>query len=409
MHNGQQPMSRRVFLQQVGAGVAGAALASALPERIEAQPPQPKIVDYTDPMYGGKVRQLLKPDGHEHNLYYCRNPWNADSRYLLVVYSDMEQKNWRVALHEGDGRFLKELFTIDRYDWRLVWDRKNPEILYTWKEASLYRYNVNTGNAELLKSFAPLGFKPAGPSLNQAGDRILVITSDGTFHSYRLPDMQDERTFKASIPSGCFVSWDKPSYTGTLNHIHVAYRSSDFTTQAILIYDDTGALVHRFEGTGGGGHYDFSPDGKLAYFKMPRGRRQGGGSPLEIHVVKIDGTDDRVLYSVPQSKATYVQNLHLSWADKVSDWFVASFFPSAQNLPAVYAPPLDEIMLVKMDGTHKCLARTGTTYSREGARGRAGDMFWAQPLASPSSDGKRISFNSNRSGTIDQCILFVGQ
>jgi hypothetical protein len=33
-------------------------------------------------------------------------------------------------------------------------------------------------------------------------------------------------------------------------------------------------------------------------------------------------------------------------------------------------------------------------------------MFWAMPLAAPSADGKRISFNSNRSGTIDQCILW---
>jgi hypothetical protein len=33
-------------------------------------------------------------------------------------------------------------------------------------------------------------------------------------------------------------------------------------------------------------------------------------------------------------------------------------------------------------------------------------MFWAMPLAAPSADGKRISFNTNRSGTVDQCILF---
>jgi Tol biopolymer transport system component len=34
-------------------------------------------------------------------------------------------------------------------------------------------------------------------------------------------------------------------------------------------------------------------------------------------------------------------------------------------------------------------------------------MFWAQTLPSPSADGKRICFNSNRSGTIDLCILFL--
>jgi hypothetical protein len=180
------------------------------------------------------------------------------------------------------------------------------------------------------------------------------------------------------------------------------------SAQAIVVYDDTGAVVHKFDAIGGGGHYDFSPDGKLAYFKMSRGARQRGGeSPLEIHVVNLDGTNDRVLYSVPHAQAAYLQNLHLSWPAKVTDWFIASFFPNAGNLPSAYAPPLDEIMMIRLDGTHKYLARTGTAYSRAGRKGGTGDMFWAQPLGRPSADGKRICFNSNHSGTIDQYILYV--
>ncbi|MBM3335788.1 PD40 domain-containing protein, partial [Candidatus Sumerlaeota bacterium] len=368
---------------------------------------QPSAIDYTDPTYGAKIRHLRKDDGHEHNLYYYRNPWNADCTRMVGIHSDLAQQNWRVVLYDGDGNFIKELFPIDKFDWRLVWDRKNSKVLYTWRGSSLYRYNVETGKADLLKSFAPRGFKPNGPSLNQAGDRILVVTSDGVFHSYRLSDMGDERTFSLTVPPERYISWDKPRYMGYRNYIDVAFRSADPTKQALVIYDDTGAVVHRFEGIGGGGHYDFSPNGKLAYFKLPTGGRRGPETPLEVHVVNLDGTDDRVLFSVPRSKAMYVHNLHLSWPDKVGDWFIASFFPSQQNLPATYAPPLDEIVLIRMDGTHKYLARTGTAYSREGAKGRTGDMFWAQPLGRPSSDGKRIIFNSNRAGTIDQHILYV--
>ncbi|MGH9674141.1 MAG: hypothetical protein ACRD44_13250, partial [Bryobacteraceae bacterium] len=60
-------------------------------------------VDFIDPAYGGKIRQIEKPDGHEHNLYYYRNPWNADSTRMVGVHSDLESKNWRVVLYSGDG------------------------------------------------------------------------------------------------------------------------------------------------------------------------------------------------------------------------------------------------------------------------------------------------------------------
>jgi hypothetical protein len=70
-------------------------------------------------------------------------------------------------------------------------------------------------------------------------------------------------------------------------------------------------------------------------------------------------------------------------------------------------PPSDGILLIRLDGTTKYLARTGTVYSAPAGRGRSGDMFWAQTLPRPGADGKRISFNSNRAGTIDQYILYV--
>jgi len=374
----------------------------------ERVPDGPTIKDFTDPVYKSRIRQIHNPDGFAHNLYYYRDPWNADGSRMVGVLCDLEQKNWRLCLFDGDGRFIKQLFSIEKYDWRLCWDRKDPESFYTWKGSDLYRLNVTSGQAEVLKSLAPLSLKPNGPSLNQAGDRILVITSDSVFRSYHLPDMGEERTFTATIPPGCNVDWGKPRYIGYRNYIDTAYRSSDLAEQAIVVYDDTGDVVHKFDAIGGGGHYDFSPDGKLAYFKLSRGTRSPGGeSPLEIHTVKLDGTDDRALFSVPRPQAAYVQNLHLSWPAKVNDWFIASFFPATGNVPAVYAPPLDEILMIRTDGTHRYLARTGTVYSRAGARGGAGDMFWAQPLGRPSADGKCICFNSNRSGTIDMYILYV--
>ncbi|MBI3880693.1 MAG: alpha/beta hydrolase [Verrucomicrobia bacterium] len=367
-----------------------------------------ELVDFTDPTYGSKIRQLRKDDGHEHNFYYYRNPWNADGSYLLGVQSDLQQKNWHVVLHDGDGKFIKDLFTIDRYDWRLCWDGKDPDILYTWKGSDLFRFHVKDGKAELMKSFKPLSLMTSGPSVNQTGDRILVATSDKTFRSYHLPDLSDERTFQPQIPKGAvMIGWDKPRFTGYGNTIDVAFHSQDMKTQGVLVYDDTGKLVHRLDGFGGGGHCAFSPDGHVAYFFMPNYPRTDGKDSLDIHVAKLDGSEDRVVFSVPRAQAAQVQNLHLSWPAKVNGWFLASFFHFPNSTQPAYAPLFDEILQINLDGKFKYLARSGANYSRGAGRGTSTDMFWAMPLAAPQADGKRISFNSNRSGTIDQFILYV--
>ncbi len=364
------------------------------PMGVLAATPCPNANDYIDPTYRSSIRQLLDRNGDEHNIYYFRNPWNADNTYMVGIQSDLNQANWRVVLYDGNGCYIKDLFAVDAFDWRLVWDRNDPAFLYTWNGSALYRFNVNTNSSELLKSFAPLAIAPIGPSLSQAGDRILVVTSDNVLRSYRLGDMQDERAFTVTYPAGCTPPSTEGRYIGYRNYISTSCTSGDFSQQATLIYNDDGVLFHQFDGIGGGGHYDFSPDGKLAYF-FP----WTGGGPLEIHVVNIDGTNDRVVFSAPNSEILHVQNLHLSWPDEVTGWFIASLFPSAANVPATYAPLLDEIIKINTDGSHSFLARTYTEHSP--------GLFWAQPLASPSADGFRISFNSIRSGSVDQFILFT--
>ena len=357
--------------------------------------PSGKVADFQDPIYGGKIRQMVTP-GNGHNLYYHRNPWNADNSRLIGIQSDDEQRNWSVVLYDGEGRFLKPLFTLDQYDWRLVWDRNNPDILYTWRGSEVYRFHVSSGKADLLKSFAPLFLKPNGTSVNQQGDRILVLTSDNTFRSFHLPDMSDERDFTAKYPAGCLSPSKNERYTGYRNQIVTQYGSPDFSIRGLLVYNDDGRLVRQFNGIGGGGHYDFSPAGELAYFTYG-----GAGTPLEIHVAEVEGSGDRVVFRASGAETAHLQDLHLSWPDKIPDWFVASFFPSTFALPDKYQPLLDEIAQIQVDGTHRFLARSGTS---EGVRAK---NFWAEPLGSPSADGSRVSFNSNVGGNIQQYILRI--
>ena len=262
------------------------------PRAVEAvvTPSCDHVTRYIDSSYGANIARIVKPDGHLHNIYYHRNPWNADVKRLIGIQTNLEQRNWRVVLYDENGCFTNDLFGIKEYDWRLVWDRKDPASFYTTKRSDLYRYDVNTRRAALLKSFAPSGFKPGGPSLNQAGNRILVVTSDGMVRSYRLSDMGEERIFDpvAGLPTGCTTDWDDIRYIGYLDYVAVNCVARERNLQAVVIYDPAGAPIHTFYGFSG--HYDFSPSGKIVYFQMPGGAR-GERRPLQIQISNIDGTD----------------------------------------------------------------------------------------------------------------------
>jgi hypothetical protein len=130
---------------------------------------------------------------------------------------------------------------------------------------------------------------------------------------------------------------------------------------------------------------------------------------MQVHVVNLDGTENRVVFTAPREKLRFVRNYHITWPSGVHDWFTLSFFPQTGSVPKEYQPWLDEIVQVFVDGRSKVLARTGTTCA---------ENFWAQPQQSCSADGTRVLFHSNgtctvgkigveSSGTIDQCILYV--
>jgi hypothetical protein len=393
--------------RRIGLTLMVTVLAASICELASAQssPPScPGTLDYPDATYGARVRQIYKPDGHEHNLYHYRTPWNANNTYMVGITEDLDHTDWRVVLSDGNGCFIKELFPVSQYSWQLVWDRYDPNILYTWRSTRLYRYRVATGQAELLKDYKPTGEALlVPPTLNQAGDRVLVVTSGNVFRSYQLPGMTNERAFTVpGLPANCDMR--NVRYVGYQNYLAVECRNAPAYGSAI--YSDTGVLLKKF--SRGIGHTDFSPTGQWAYVRM---WQWDGAQPLEIHVVNLDGTNDRLLYSVPMKDALYIEGVHISWPDRVNNWFVVSFYPLTSDLPPVYHAPLDEILRVNLDGTVQPLARTRAAYT-------LGAYFWPQPLASASGDGSRMSFNSDcfnatpgvdctDSATIDQYIVFT--
>jgi hypothetical protein len=404
----------------VVAGVVISLVASTAPSFVE----QTAIVDFVDPTHGGRVRQLAKPDGQEHNIYSTRNAFNADNTYMVGIQSDANGKHWQLILYDGDGVFIKHLDA--GWNWRIAWDRNDRAIFYVQRGArQLFKYNVQTGKLDLLKEFAPgTSFKPGDlPSLNQASDRILVYVVDkgvNRVYSYRLVDMGDEKSFvvSAMVPGGISVAGGNVQYIGYKNYVGIAFH--DAAGGGVVIYnEDTQSVLHTFRGVQYK-HFDYSPNGKLAYRSWNGGiyaTRFGGSDHrnLEIHTVNIDGTNDQILYSATEAEAWWVQNLHISWPDGVNDWFLVGFYPPAGlGLPSTYKAPYDEILQVHTNGTAKFLARTGTISKGPPVQG------WAQPLPSPSADGRKVSFNSicdrknnvgklgcRDTGTIDQYILYI--
>lgn len=354
-------------------------------------------VTFSDPTYGATIVRAERPEGHEHNIYYTRRAWNADATRLVGVRSDVNQQNWVVVLYDGAGCYLRDLFSVDEYDWRLAWDRLDPDVLYTWKGSSLYRYHVRAGTAKLLKSFAPLWLSPAGPSLSGDGARILVITSDGAFRSHRVSDMSEERVFVPVL--GCDSDVKAERYIG---HGDLIVTGCTVLGGAAVtrIYRDTGELVREFPRTFG--HTDFAANGQWLWFALGTSPRDGlPGEPLEIHATDLRSGVDRVIFSAPYTP--YLRNLHVACAS-LPVRCVVGFFPYAGLVLESYPPntpsTYDEIVTLNLEAepvTVTYLARHGSSAS----------TFWAQPLASPSADGGKLSFNSDAAGTIDQHVLLV--
>lgn len=370
-----------------------------------------RLIDFVDPTYGAHIRQIFNAAGDEHNLYHYRSVFNADNSRMLGIETPAGSTTYHVTLYDGDGRFLKRLFTAADYDWTVAWDRHDPRFFYTRKNGTLFRYDVGAFRAEPLRTFEKptLTSGPSGLSLNQVGDRLLVRMSDNTVRTFRLPKLDDERICRIVVPEGWTANWDKLRFTGHRDFFALTLEPKAApgvrTERAkTRIYDGvTGQLLHTHEGINVG-HHDFSSDGKFAYADFPFNQAEG----MRVRVVNLDGTDNRVVFTAPREQLRFVRNYHITWPAGTPDSFLLSFFPQTGRLPSDYKPYLDELVQVFVDGRSRVLARTGTTCATN---------FWTQPQQSASADGSRVLFHSNSSctvgriggessGTLDQFILY---
>ena len=419
--------SERIFAEKEGVGSASADLHGSQADVRTSQagggrsqrngqmstttsgsrpPACPNVADYIDPTYGAQVRALLNPTENVHNLYYLRNPWNADQTRLLGIRSDRQQLHWRVELYDGNGCFLQDLYEIEKYDWRGVWDKVDPRYWYTFgtgAASSIVRLDVNA-RVFITMATVPSGLtiRPEGLSINQAGTRIFAFLSDGSFHTWALgPTFADHRAFTPSYPPGCVYDSDgKQRYIGYQNLIFT-WCAIPGGSSFVYFYDDSGSLYARVDTTQIGiGHDDITPSGKWLRPQVGTGPRGVPPNlPTRVYISELDGSNQKVLFESPFNG--YLQNLHISCPRADASRCFLSFFGRAGNVPRKYPPSnpptYDEIVQIGVAaGETKYLMRHGSSYP----------PFWAEPLGVPSADGTRILINSNRSGAISLYIIW---
>jgi WD40 repeat protein len=231
------------------------------------------LIDFNDPTYGGRVRQVFNRGGDEHNLYHYRSVFNADNSRFLGIETPAGTTDYQVTLYDADGRKLKKLFTQAQFDWTLAWDRHIPPSFYTRKGGTVYRFDIRSDEPKALRTLSnPTIAGPSGLSLNEQGDRLLLRMTDRTVRTYRLPDMDDERICRIETPQNRNANWDKLRFTGYGNTFALTFDDKGPWAKGTRpkppftrIYDGTsGQLLSTLEGITVG-HHDFSSTGKLAY------------------------------------------------------------------------------------------------------------------------------------------------
>src|SRR5690349_9500226 len=98
-----------------------ACLLWSLGSGITAAAQNARMIDFTDPTYGARIRQIFNPAGDEHDLYHYRSVFNADNSRMIGIETPKGSKDCLVTLYDGDGKFLKKLFTQSEYNWTLAW------------------------------------------------------------------------------------------------------------------------------------------------------------------------------------------------------------------------------------------------------------------------------------------------
>jgi hypothetical protein len=375
-----------------------------------------KGTTYTDQQFGCPVTRLTNgpvdsPNTHGIHYWGAQNPVNANDTLVLVEEGSAMVTDMLGNIIIPQSQFSSHVNTLN-----IAWSKSNPDVLYAANGNTFYSGTLNTSAGTItwtaLHSFSQYGtvVVPEQTDLSDDGTTIWLVGS---------PASGDQQAFQYVIStntvgsgtvdvgqedSGC--GWHKIQ-AEPLGRLFIQWNCNGSTKGGTEIYNADGTLYKHLDN--GANHADIGKDlnGNVVAVSMWAQGTSANGCPSSwgIGVLNVaTGTVQTCLLNSingPGGDFGY----HLSYRDGggvngpgwvlLSTWENAlcssganySCFDLSSNWASQWGHMYEELDLIKIDGS--------STIRLAHTRSRSGENYWAIPLASISTDGNYVIFNSN--------------
>ncbi|HWU39296.1 MAG TPA: hypothetical protein VN203_16750, partial [Candidatus Acidoferrum sp.] len=293
-------------------------------------------------------------------------------------------------------------------------DMTDPAIVWTSAPGTLYKVNVNTTpptftpvytvpNGAIVMDIFPIS--PTRLALATYDNQAITVNTDGT----------NPRFYPTSGVAEGAVMDRIFAVPGSSNQFAMLVKVNPDTPQETrydATYDDsTSTLLHTFGpfhwGTPLEQHntwdHEYFANGQAVYVNPMVINAGVMLYPIEMHIVNVDGTNDRMLYT--SSSLTDWQNARSvhHWFGNTLGWYLLSLNPV---IGSTYDGRYRDQFL-KVDAATGSLTALGRNPTETISLQSDICGFWSLSLGNLNRRGDRINFNSCRSGATDNYILFL--
>lgn len=339
---------------------------------------------YIDPAFGSFVRRLsdatATPDAANggtlplvNNEYATIAPFNRDNGYLILGHHSY------FALYDGEGRYLRDLPFDIHGGSEPRWSRALAARLYYINGNQLKRYDVDTGDRGVVRTFPEYAdVRGNGESDIAFQDDRFVLVGDG--RDIFVYDVATD-TKGAVLETAGLGGFDNVFITPDDNVLVGWYARGTGRYEGVELYDREMNFLRQVSRTVG--HMDVTRDldgGEVLL--LGNASDPAPVCPSAIVKIRLSDGAQTCLLQLDWSVA-----VHVSGTDEDGWAVVSTYVPSDPVTPDGWKPYAGEILQVRLDGTQ--VRRLAHHRSRP-----FNDYAW-QPRAAVSRDGSRLVYSSN--------------